>query len=185
MIEINLLGVKTKTKKSLPSVDFSFSPNMGQIFILIFLIILLVEAASLALYTFKLNNQVDMLTQKRNKLKRVEKQVKILKKKIKLINVKISTVKKLKQNRGRAYKLLKEIADVLPSNGIWLTKLEKKGNSIILEGKSFSTEAVAGYMTNLEGLADILKVRFRGRGLVRLSKTKDLYRFYITVTLKG
>ncbi len=184
MIEINLLGKKVKEKRSISMPSFDFSFGGSDVFILLLAVILVIEIVFLGLMTLKMNNKVELLTQKRNKLKSVEREVKSIRKELKQINLKIDTIKKLKQNRGRAYKILENIANVLPSQGIWLTKLSKNGSSIILEGKSFSTEVVAAYMTNLENLKTVSKVRFRGRGLVRLSKARDLYGFYITVTIK-
>ncbi len=188
MIEISLLGTTKKSKSKIgkmPSVSFNLSFGTPNIFILSFVVIFVVEVVGISLMTLKMNNEIELLTQKRNKLRSIEKKVKTIKRQLKQINIKISTIKRLSQNRGRAYKILEEIANVMPTDGIWLTRFEKKGNTLTIEGKSFSTEAVAAYMTNLENIKGVQKVRFRGKGLVRMSKYRNLYGFDLIVTLKG
>ena len=178
MIEINLIGISTSKK--------SKRTDNNQIFILGFIAVVLVEVVVLLLFTFHLSNKIELLTQKRNELRSVEKEVKIIKAKLKDVNSMIVTIKNLDKNRGEAYKNLRNVADVIP-DGLWLTKLTKRGNKIEIEGKSFATESVAKYMTNLEHVKNVSKVRFNKSGLVRASHrmSSDIYKFYILVILKG
>lgn len=182
MIEINLLGT-TKTKSKIKS--YGTKGDKGNLLTLIMIAIVVIEVIVLALYTLHLNNKVDILTQKRNSLRNVEREVRVIKAKLKQVQLMTTTIKNLEKGRGIAYRNLKDIADVMP-NGLWLVKVDKKGKTIRIEGKSFTTEAVAQYMTNLGNLKDVSKVNFDSRGLVRLSSNRggDVYRFYIAVFLK-
>ncbi len=180
MIEINLVGTYASQKAGKGDI------NNSQILALSLVAIILVEVVVLVLFTFHFNNRIELLTQKRNELKSVEKEVKVIKAKLKEVNSMIVTIKNLDKNRGEAYKNLKNVADIIP-NGLWLTKLTKKGNKLEIEGKSFTTESVAKYMTNLEHVKNVSKVRFNKSGLIRASRKmgNDVYKFYILVILKG
>jgi len=182
MIEINLLGT-TKTKSKIKS--YGKREGKNNLLTLIMIAIVVIEVVAIALYTLHLNNKVEMLTQKRNSLRNIEREVRVIKAKIKQVQLMTTTIKNLEKGRGIAYRNLKNIADVMP-NGLWLVKVDKKGKTIRIEGKSFTTEAVAQYMTNLGNLKDVSKVNFDSRGLVRLSDNRggDVYRFYIAVFLK-
>ncbi len=182
MIEINLLGSEDKKSKIK-----SYNIESGsRVLFLTFVAVVIIEIVALALYTLYLNNKVDTLTQKRNSLKNVEKEVRLIKTKIAQVKLMTKTIKNLEKGRGAAYKNLKEIADVMP-DGLWLVSVSKSNNMIKIVGKSFTTEAVAQYMSSLGSLKNVAKVNFDSRGIVRLSTKKgtDIYKFYITVALKG
>ncbi len=179
MIEINLLK-KDKTRRKI-----DFSSYLGGAIVL-FVALLIVEVAFLAYYTMSLNTQYNSLSTTRDKLRSVEREVKRIRAKLKEVRVMTATIKKLGQNRGMAYRILKDVADLMP-DGLWLVRLTKRDNVLFIEGKSFTTEAVAEYMTNLGNLKYVANVRFNGSGLVRLQvpkKSVNVYKFYIKVTLK-
>ncbi len=184
MIEINLLGKTKKTKVKISSAGLG--PSSSKVSALIFIAVILIEIVALILYTLHLNNRIEILTQQRNRLRSVEREVRTIKAKLKEVRTMTATIKNLDKGRGEAFKNLKEIADVIPA-GLWLVKLTKSGNVLKIEGKSFSTEAVAQYMTNLGNLKNINRVNFDRSGLVRLSgkNGRDIYKFYIQVILKG
>ena len=180
MIEINLLETKKKTKDTNLSISYD-----SQVITLSFIAVIVIEIIALALFTFHINNRIETLTNKRSHLRSVEVEVKKIQLKLKEVKLMINTVKKLENNRGRATHILDEIASVMPKYGLWLTKMAKKGKVLSIAGKSFSTEAVAKYMTNIGNLKDVSKVRFDSRGLSKIKqKGTDVYQFFISVQFK-
>jgi len=61
----------------------------------------------------------------------------------------IDVVKQLQRSRNVGTQVLDEIAKIVP-NGVYLTKLEKQGNSILLLGKSESNNHLANMMREIE-----------------------------------
>ncbi len=194
MIEINLLseGKKKKEKKGL----VFKAPNV----VIVAIVIVVIEVVALFVASYSMNRTIDNLKEQRNKLSVIERKVKRIKIKIREVRNMIKAVKNLEKNRGEAAKILEEVADAIPkgmylsnsgyttvAGSLWLTKLTKKGSIISLEGKSFSAEAVADYMMNLESIEEVQKVRFAGGGLRKIYNKGgiDVYAFSIVVTLKG
>ena len=198
MIEINLLEERGKAKspqKRRKRVEINLP---GSITIIIFLVAL--EIVALFYVSYSMNRTIQDLKRKRDRLSAIERQVNRIKTKIREVRNMVKAVKKLEKGRGRAAKILEEVADAIPrgtslsggdvvtvSGSLWLTRLTKKGNILYIEGKSFSAESVADYMMNLEALKDVSKVRFSSGGLRKISSKGgvDVYAFSITVTLKG
>jgi len=198
MIEINLLEEKGKVKspqKRRKRVEINLP---GSVTIIIFLVAL--EVVALFYVSYSMNRTIQDLKRKRDRLSAIERQVNRIKIKIREVRNMVKAVKKLEKGRGRAAKILEEVADAIPrgaslsggdvvtvSGSLWLTRLTKKGNILYIEGKSFSAESVADYMMNLEALKDVSKVRFSSSGLRKISSKGgiDVYAFSITVTLKG
>ncbi len=198
MIEINLLEEKGKAKPSKKKRK-RISINLpGSITIIIFLVA--IEVVALFYVSYSMNRTIQDLKRKRDRLSAIERQVNRIKIKIREVRNMVNAVKKLEKGRGRAARILEEVADAIPkgtslsggnivtvSGSLWLTRLTKKGNILYIEGKSFSAEAVADYMMNLEAIKDVSKVRFSSSGLRKISSKDgiDVYAFSITVTLKG
>jgi len=198
MIEINLLEERGKAgspQKRRKRVEINLP---GSITIIIFLVAL--EIVALFYVSYSMNRTIQDLKRKRDRLSAIERQVNRIKIKIREVRNMVKAVKKLERGRGRAAKILEEVADAIPrgtslsggdvvtvSGSLWLTRLTKKGNILYIEGKSFSAESVADYMMNLEALKDVSKVRFSSGGLRKISSKGgvDVYAFSITVTLKG
>jgi len=197
MIEINLLGDGSKKGKSESRKKIVLElPN----YVTFSIVLVVIEIVALLYVTYSMNKAVDNLQKERNKLGAIEKQVKRVRVKVREVNNMIKAVKSLEKGRGKAAKILEEIADAIPqgmikeSGGVlsvggslWLVGMSKKGNTIYIEGKSFTAEAVANYMMSLEALKDVKKVRFSSGGLRKSASRNgmDIYAFSIVVTLKG
>lgn len=179
MIEINLLGKKYKNKKSGPQ-----SLEVEKIKFISFMAIIIIEIAALLFYSVYMSGRIDNLTKQKKELSSVKHEVVMLKSKIKQVKLMTKTVASLESNRDLDTYILKDVANAVP-NGLWLTKLSKKGKTISISGSSFTTESIAQYMTNLGNAGKIKKVWFSNKGLYK-SKTggKEVYSFYITARLK-
>ncbi len=197
MIEINLLGDSQKKGKGESKVKFVLElPN----YVVLSIALIVIEIVALLYVSYRMNSTIDELQSERNKLSAIERQVRKIRVKVREVNNMIKAVKSLEKGRGRAAKILEEIADAIPKgmireNGgvlsvggsLWLVNMSKKGNTVYIEGRSFTAEAVADYMMRLEALKDVEKVRFSSGGLRKVSSRDgiDIYAFSIVVTLKG
>ncbi len=181
MIEINLIKESKKRRKG---IGFNLQGVVPLVFVALVGAIIL-EVVVLGIYTYELGKRVNMLEAERNRLKKIEVEVGKMRAKLRQVKAMTEAIKKLSKNRGLAARILKDFADVMPQ-GLWLVKLEKRNNIVNIEGKSFTAEAVAQYMTNLGNIAYVKKVRFSGNGLVRLKNKNapNVYMFYISVMLK-
>ncbi len=197
MIEINLLGEGGRKTKGEPKKRIVLElPN----YVTFSIALIVIEIVALMYATYSMNKTVDKLQKEKNRLSAIERQVKRVRIKVREVNNMIKAVKSLEKGRGRAAKILEEVADAIPQgmikeNGdvlsvggsLWLVSMSKKGNTIYIEGRSFTAEAVADYMMRLEALKDVEKVRFSSGGLRKASSRNgiDIYAFSIVVTLKG
>ncbi len=80
-------------------------------------------------------------------------EIKTLKAKKIALQKRISVIEQLQRSRNVGTQVLDEIAKVIP-NGIYITRLEKKGNSISIHGKSESNNHLAN-MIRAIGLSDL------------------------------
>ncbi len=197
MIEINLLGEGGRKTKGEPKKRIVLElPN----YVTFSIALIVIEIVALMYATYSMNKTVDKLQKEKNRLSAIERRVKRVRIKVREVNNMIKAVKSLEKGRGRAAKILEEVADAIPQgmikeNGdvlsvggsLWLVSMSKKGNTIYIEGRSFTAEAVADYMMRLEALKDVKKVRFSSGGLRKASSRNgiDIYAFSIVVTLKG
>ena len=80
-------------------------------------------------------------------------EIKTLDEKKKALQKRINVIEQLQRSRNVGTQVLDEIAKIIP-NGIYLTKLEKKGNIIHLTGKSESNNHLANMIREIE-LSDL------------------------------
>jgi type IV pilus assembly protein PilN len=80
-------------------------------------------------------------------------EIKELKAKKIALQKRISVIEQLQRSRNVGTQVLDEIAKIIP-NGIYITRLEKKGNSISIQGKSESNNHLAN-MIRAIGLSDL------------------------------
>lgn len=80
-------------------------------------------------------------------------EIKTLKAKKLALQKRISVIEQLQRSRNVGTQVLDEIANIIP-NGIYITSLEKKGNSISIQGKSESNNHLAN-MIRAIGLSDL------------------------------
>ena len=95
----------------------------------------------------------------------------------------ISVIEQLQRSRNVGTQVLDEIAKIIP-NGIYLTKLEKKGNVIQLTGKSESNNHLANMIREIE-LSDLFTDATPESIVTDEEATKLLSDFKMRVTIKG
>ncbi len=173
MIRINLLPYRTARKKE----------NVRQQ-VTIFLLLIVFIAFSLFWYNNRLNNKIDALnsriefTQKEVvRYNKIAKEVEELKNKLAVLKRKIQIIEQLDLNRGRSFRILEGMTEVVVEKKMWLTGLEaiekemkpppkktKKGKQkpetteefkrpkvdMQIQGIALDNKTVADFMTRLE-----------------------------------
>lgn len=110
-------------------------------------------------------------------------EIKTLNEKKEALQKRISVIEQLQRSRNVGTQVLDEIAKIIP-NGIYLTKLEKKGNIIHLTGKSESNNHLANMIREIE-LSDLFTDATPESIVTDEKATKLLSDFKMRVTIKG
>lgn len=110
-------------------------------------------------------------------------EIKELKAKKIALQKRISVIEQLQRSRNVGTQVLDEMAKLIP-NGIYLTRLEKKGNSISLQGKSESNNHLAN-MIRAIGLSDLFTDATPESIITDEKARKLLSDFKMKVRIKG
>jgi type IV pilus assembly protein PilN len=117
------------------------------------------------------NAELTSLKQRVGQVGKVREQVAELKKRI-------DALEELTKSQARPVVLFDALADVVPRD-LWLTGLEERGNTLRITGTSYSTTAVADFMSNLRSSG-----RFKDVDIVTsrqdITKTPRLVTFEVT-----
>ncbi|MDO6425577.1 PilN domain-containing protein [Thalassotalea sp. 1_MG-2023] len=110
-------------------------------------------------------------------------EIKTLNEKKQELEKRISVVEQLQRSRNVGTQVLDEISKIVPS-GVYLTKMEKQGNTIQLLGKSESNNHLANMIRNIEG-SDLLTDAVLESITSNDATSKLLSDFKMRVRIKG
>jgi type IV pilus assembly protein PilN len=155
MIKINLIAeAKAPAAAGKKRPEISLGAKQGDIILLIFLVI---TAAAVGAYWYKLSSDRDDLDAKRARLR---EQRDSLQKYIDQVNEleatraelkkKIGVIKDLKKSQTGPVRIMDEVSKALPDL-VWLTGMQLKGTTMTLNGFALGENAVANYIDNLDG----------------------------------
>ncbi len=108
-----------------------------------------------------------------NKLNKVIKQISNIKKKRKQLVARMNVIYKLQADRTRMVHIMDELVQTLPE-GVHYTRLQQKGDSLILKGAAQSNARVSALMRNFDSSQwftnpNLKIVRAKGKGGGRIS----------------
>ncbi|MCX8027240.1 MAG: PilN domain-containing protein [Thermodesulfovibrionales bacterium] len=177
MIKINLIGEEKRKRKKKPlqikNVTFLFLVIMG-------LTILINGGAFLYLYL-----TVSSLEEKKkandtvlSDLNKKIAEVKRLEELNQEINKRKGIIQKLTKNKSVPVRILNEVNSTLPE-GIWLNKIEYKGNNVNIEGTALTNIAVVSFIENLKNSKLANNVFLQESNQVEFEKV-PVYRFKLT-----
>ncbi|WP_068547235.1 PilN domain-containing protein [Thalassotalea crassostreae] len=145
MPHINLLPWREEAQRLKQQQFFSILMLLG---LLSFLSVFLVSQV----YQAKIDGQIARNQYLSNEIKildaRIE-EIKALEEKKKDLIQRMTLIEQLQKSRNVGTQVLDEIAKIVPS-GVYLVKLEKQGNEIILEGKSESNNHLANMIREIQ-----------------------------------
>lgn len=145
MAHINLLPWREDAQKAQQKEFIGILAFVGLFAFLVFFLIGMFFQAKIDGQDAKnlfLKNEIQVLDVRIAEIKKLNEKKKALQKRI-------SVVEQLQRSRNVGTQVLDEIAKIIPS-GIYLTKLEKKGNIIQLVGKSESNNHLANMIRKID-----------------------------------
>ncbi len=154
MIKINLLPYFEKKKKENVSRQLTIIVGLFAIFILALIWGYLHFSSQVASLESKVADSRQTLQALDEKIGDLEK----FKKQKALLELKLDVISNLEENRLLPVKTLDDLAMLVPSNEIWVVKIEQSGESLKIEGVGRDNIAAANFMKTIENFAPIKSV---------------------------
>lgn len=121
--------------------------------------------------------QASIETEKQNYAK-ILNNIKKLEAERKILLTRIEVIKQLKKSSSLTVHILDEVANLTPSNRMWLKNLSQSGNQLSLAGMALDNRTIAKYLDDLEGSPYINDVRLVTTALEKFAD-RDLKNFSI------
>jgi Tfp pilus assembly protein PilN len=152
MIRINLLGQARPraTKQSVP-LESTLQIILGVAAVAIALVVLSVTYYSQKRELDNTNSRIAALKAEKASLQQVKLEVDRFEEQKKALQTRIDVIEELQKNRTGAQELLQMVANtVVRVDQLWLTSLERHGDSLQIAGEAGSVNAVANFITQLK-----------------------------------
>lgn len=163
MIRINLLGqARPKAQKQVVPVEATMQILMGAAAVAVALIILSIVYISQKHQLDDTNKRIAALRAERQSLQQIKQEVDRFESQKAVLQQRIDVIETLQRNRTGGQDLLQMVANtVVRVDSLWLTTLDRKGNSIDIEGIAGSINAVANFITELKrsGYFDQIEIK--------------------------
>ncbi len=179
MAHINLLPWREEAQKAKQQLFFTL---LTAIVIFAFIIVFAINQY----YQARIDGQNVRNQYLSNEIKKLDLrigEIKTLKEKKQALQQRIRVIEQLQRSRNVGTQVLDEIAKIVPA-GIYLTKLEKKGNTLFIVGKSESNNHLANMIRAIESsnlLSDAILESISNND----AKSKLLSDFKMKVRIKG
>jgi type IV pilus assembly protein PilN len=154
MIKINLLPYREKEKKENFLQQIFIVAGAFVVFILVLVWVQIWISSSISSLETQVKESEDalvLLDKKIGNLEKVKVQKKDLEQKLGVINI-------LEENRLVPVKTLDNLALLVPTQDIWLTKIDQKGTNLTIEGMGRDNIIVADFMKKIESFDPIKSV---------------------------
>jgi type IV pilus assembly protein PilN len=152
MIRINLLG-QPRPKASRAAVPLGSTLQLVTplIVLLVAILVLYVLYATRASELAAVQEDVKRLRDEKTQLEQIKQQVEAFERQKAILQQRISVIEGLRRQKTGGQELLDMVATtVARTEELWLTSLERKGNTLTIEGTAGSINAVANYITQLK-----------------------------------
>jgi len=125
--------------------------------------------------------QVAELKTQKARLEQIKAEVEAFMRQKDMLDQRIAVIQDLQRNKVGGQELLDAVANtVVRTETLWLTQMERKGNTLTFEGTAASLTAVANFITQLRrsGYFDKVEIRESRQD----DKNKDVQTFVFTLT---
>jgi Tfp pilus assembly protein PilN len=154
MIKINLLPYHEKQKKENVSRQITIIVGLFAIFILALIWVYLNFSSQVASLESRVAESRQTLQALNEKIGDLEK----FKKQKALLELKLDVIGNLEENRLLPVKTFDDLAMLVPSNEIWVIKIDQSGANLRIEGVGRDNIAAANFMKTIENFALIKSV---------------------------
>jgi Tfp pilus assembly protein PilN len=124
---------------------------------------------------------IQQLTGEKARLEQLKQQVDNFEKQKNVLQQRINVIEQLQRNRTGGQELLEAIANTVSrTDTLWLTSVDRKGDSLSINGEAGSINAVANYITQLKRSGYFQTVEIKESHQDDNSKTVQLFIFSLT-----
>jgi Tfp pilus assembly protein PilN len=182
MIRINLLG-RTRPKATRTAVPIEATLQY------VLLAIALVASTGILYGHFLLMDRenksvlehIQKQTGEKARLEQLKVQVENFEKQKTILQQRISVIEQLQRNRTGGQELLDAIANTVSrTDTLWLTSVDRKGDSLTINGSAGSINAVANYITQLKRSGYFQNVEIKESHQDDTNKAVEIFNFSLT-----
>jgi Tfp pilus assembly protein PilN len=117
------------------------------------------------------------------RLEQLKQQVENFEKQKAVLQQRINVIEALQRNRTGGQELLEAIANTVSrTDTVWLTSVDRKGDSLTINGSAGSINAVANYITQLKRSGYFQTVEIKESHQDSSNKTVEIFNFALTAT---
>jgi Tfp pilus assembly protein PilN len=185
MIRINLLGqARPKATKQAVPLEATLQIVLGIAALLIALVVLVVTYTSQKHELDATNSRILALKAEKTSLQQVKQEVEQFEAQKKALQTRIDVIEELQKNRSGAQELLQMVANtVVRVDQLWLTSLERKGDTLQIAGEAGSVNAVANFITQLKRSGYFDKIEIQEAKEDDVAKTVTTYGFTMSAAI--
>jgi type IV pilus assembly protein PilN len=185
MIRINLLGqARPKATKQAVPLEATLQIILGIAALLIAFVILGVTYTSQKHELDATNSRILALKAEKTSLQQVKQEVEQFEAQKRALQTRIDVIEELQKNRSGAQELLQMVANtVVRVDQLWLTSLERKGDTLQIAGEAGSVNAVANFITQLKRSGYFDKIEIQEAKEDDVAKTVTTYGFTMSAAI--
>jgi Tfp pilus assembly protein PilN len=185
MIRINLLGqARPKATKQAVPLEATLQIILGIAALLIAFVVLGVTYTSQKHELDATNSRILALKAEKTSLQQVKQEVEQFEAQKRALHTRIDVIEELQKNRSGAQELLQMVANtVVRVDQLWLTSLERKGDTLQIAGEAGSVNAVANFITQLKRSGYFDKIEIQEAKEDDVAKTVTTYGFTMSAAI--
>src|ERR1700678_1947367 len=185
MIRINLLGqARPKAAKQSVPLESTLQIILGIAAVAIAAIILFVMYSSEKRDLDATTARIAQLKAERTQLQQIKQEVESFEAQKKILQTQIDVIEGLQKNRTGAQELLQMVANtVVRVDQLWLTSLDRKGDSLTIGGEAGNINSVANFMTQLKRSGYFDKIEIQEAKEDDVVKSVTTYGFTMTAAV--
>jgi Tfp pilus assembly protein PilN len=185
MIRINLLGqARPKAAKKAVPLEATMQILFLAIAVGLAFVVLAVTYYSNKKTLDQTNSQISQLRAEKASLQQIKQDVDQFERQKAVLQQRIDVIETLQRNRTGGQELLQMVANtVVRTDSLWLTNLERKGDSLNIDGNAGSINAVANFITQLKRSGYFDKVEITEAKENDLEKSVQTFGFQMTAAI--
>ncbi len=185
MIRINLLGqARPKATKQAVPLEATLQILLGFAAVAIAAIVLSVTYFSQKRELDATNSRILALKAEKTSLQQVKQEVEQFEAQKRALQTRIDVIEELQKNRSGAQELLQMVANtVVRVDQLWLTSLERKGDTLQIAGEAGSVNAVANFITQLKRSGYFDKIEIQEAKEDDVAKSVTTYGFTMSAAI--
>ena len=182
MIRINLLGrTRPKAQRATVPIEATLQYVLLAVAVGASVIALWIHWGLLNRDNTNVLAQIQRQTSEKQRLETLKQQVDNFEKQKAVLQQRIGVIEELQRNRTGGQELLEAIANTVSrTDTLWLNSVDRKGDSLTINGSAGSLNAVANYITQLKRSGYFQTVEIKESNQDPANKTVQIFNFTLT-----